>query len=79
MQTEQRPHRGYVLEGKLYNGEWQVHVYHDDKGVPPFPPDLPAVRGINKDLAFAKAEQRIDDYLDYWAWRMGELACLANS
>ena len=70
METEARPHRGYVREGKLYNGEWQVHIYESDSAVAPFPRSLPAIRDANKDRAFARAEQSIDDYLDYWSRRI---------
>ena len=36
------------------------------------PRDLTAVRDVDKERAFAKAEQRIDDFLDYWRSRIGD-------
>ena len=71
MDTEERQHCGYVLNGKHHAGQWQVHLYGDDR-VSPLPRDLTAVRDVDKERAFAKAEQRIDDFLDYWRSRIGD-------
>ncbi len=70
MEIEERQHRGYVLEGKEWAGQWQVHIY-PASDIQQLPPALPAIQDRDKERAFAKAEQRVSDFLDRWARRTG--------
>lgn len=71
MEPEQREHVGYELVGSHHAGQWQVHIYGDDK-VPPIPGALPATSDPDKERAFAKAEQRINDFLACWVRLIGD-------
>ena len=68
MEIKTREHRGYTLEAKTHAGQWQVHIY----GIDTVLRRLQAVHDSDMERAFAKAEQRIDDFLDFRERRIGD-------